>query len=139
MQNIRWQQRFSNFRRALAQLEKALQLAKTRQLSELEMQGLIQGFEYTYELAWNVLKDYLQYQGVQGIIGARDAIMEGFKTGLLAEGKDWLRMMQSRTQTSHTYNETTAILVAEAVIMVYYGLFKDLETVMEAKLNAHNE
>lgn len=137
MQDIRWQQRFSNFRKALAQLEKALQLLEQRPLSELEMQGLIQGFEYTYELSWNVLKDYLQNQGIQGIIGARDAITEGFKVGLVSQGKTWLQMMQSRTQTSHTYNETTAILVAEAIVTVYYNLFKELETTMSAKINSN--
>jgi nucleotidyltransferase substrate binding protein (TIGR01987 family) len=128
MQDIRWQQRFSNFRRALAKLEKAVELVAERQLSELEMQGLIQSFEYTYELSWNVLKDYLQYQGNQELTGARDTFTEAFRVRLISNGKEWLRMLHSRTQTSHTYDEQTAILVAEAVVTIYYDLFKELET-----------
>jgi len=135
MQDIRWQQRFSNFRRALTQLEKAVELVAERQLSELEMQGLIQCFEYTYELAWKVLKDYFQYQGNQELIGARDTITEAFRVRLISKGEAWMRMSKDRNQTSHTYNETTAILVADAVVTVYYNLFKELETVMAAKIN----
>jgi nucleotidyltransferase substrate binding protein (TIGR01987 family) len=135
MQDIRWQQRFNNFRKALAQLEKAVHLVTERQLSELEMLGLIQSFEYTYELACNVLRNYLQYQGNQGLAGARDAITESFCVGLITQGEAWMRMLKDRNQTSHTYNETTAILVAEAVVTIYYDLFKDLETTLVAKIN----
>jgi nucleotidyltransferase substrate binding protein (TIGR01987 family) len=135
MQDIRWQQRFSNFRRALAKLEKAVELVAKKQLSELEIQGLIQCFEYTYELAWNVLKDYLQNQGIQGITGARDAITEGIKVRLISKGEAWMRMFKHRNQTSHEYDETTAILVADAIVTIYYDLFKELEAVMAAKIN----
>lgn len=135
MQDIRWQQRFSNFRKALAQLEKALQLLEQRPLSELEMQGLIQGFEYTYELSWNVLKDYLQYQGIQGIIGGRDAITEAFRVGLIVDGEAWMLMLKNRNKTSHTYNESTAHQVVEAIVSIYWNLFKDLETVLFAQIN----
>ena len=71
--DIRWIQRFDNFQRALMVLERGVQLALERDLSELEQQGLIQGFEFTHELAWNLLKDYLQYQGIEAITGSRDA------------------------------------------------------------------
>jgi nucleotidyltransferase substrate binding protein (TIGR01987 family) len=135
MQDIRWQQRFSNFRRALTQLEKAVQLFEQRPLSELEMQGLIQGFEYTYELAWNVLKDYLKMQGFQQILGPRDAIMEAFRLGLLANGEAWMMMFRDRNKTSHTYNENTAHQVVEAIVSIYWNLFKDLETVLLAQIN----
>jgi nucleotidyltransferase substrate binding protein (TIGR01987 family) len=135
MQDIRWQQRFSNFRKALAQLEKALQLLEQRPLSELEMQGLIQGFEYTYELSWNVLKDYLQYQGIQGIIGGRDAITEAFRVGLIIDGEAWMLMLKNRNKTAHTYNENTAHQVVEAIVSIYWNLFKDLETVLFAQIN----
>lgn len=135
MQDIRWQQRFSNFRKALAQLEKALQLLEQRPLSELEMQGLIQGFEYTYELSWNVLKDYLQYQGIQGIIGGRDAITEAFRVGLIVDGEAWMLMLKNRNKTAHTYNENTAHQVVEAIVSSYWNLFKDLETVLFAQIN----
>ncbi|VXC80892.1 Nucleotidyltransferase (fragment) [Pseudomonas sp. 8Z] len=62
-QDIRWLQRLSNYERALAQLTRAVELARTRPLTELERQGLIQAFEFVFELAWNLMKDYFLYQG----------------------------------------------------------------------------
>ncbi len=73
MQNIRWRQRFDNYLKALRTLDEAMALAQQRPLSDLEQQGLSQGFEYTHELAWNVLKDSLEHQGIFGVVGARDA------------------------------------------------------------------
>jgi len=71
--DIRWIQRFDNFKRALKQLDKVMLLLEERELSELEQQGVIQAFEYNHELAWKVLKDFYEYQGVQGMQGGRDA------------------------------------------------------------------
>ena len=62
--DIRWKQRFDNFNNAFHQLHLAVELSKTRQLTDLERQGLIQSFEFTHELAWKVLKDYLEYLSV---------------------------------------------------------------------------
>ena len=82
--DIRWKQRLANYRKAASQLSSAVDLAQTRELSELERQGLIQAFEFTQELAWNVMKDYFLYQGNTAITGSRDAIREAFQKGLLA-------------------------------------------------------
>ena len=72
--DIRWRQRFQPYVRAFSRLKAADQLAKTRPLSELEEQGLIKAFEFTFELAWNLMKDILEYQGVTALLGSRDAI-----------------------------------------------------------------
>ena len=101
-QDIRWIQRFQNYRKALAQLNEALDLSKKRELSPLETQGLIQAFEYTHELAWNTLKDFLESKGVSHLYGSRDTTREAFAAGLLAEGDVWMQMIQSRNQTTHT-------------------------------------
>lgn len=69
--DVRWKQRFDNYQRALSQMTVAVELSRTRPLSDLEQQGLIQGFECTHELAWNVLKDYLEMEGIQGLVGSR--------------------------------------------------------------------
>jgi nucleotidyltransferase substrate binding protein (TIGR01987 family) len=74
MKDIRWVQRYSNFKKALEQLDKAFSLSKKRKLSELEKSGVIQTFEYTFELAWKTLKDFLEYKGNYDILGSRDAI-----------------------------------------------------------------
>lgn len=122
--DVRWKQRLANYRRALAQLSAAVDLARTRDLSELERQGLIQAFEFTHELAWNVIKDYFAYQGNTAITGSRDAVREAFEKGLVDEGTGWMEMIQSRNQTAHTYNEPVAIEMATRITNRYCGLFQ---------------
>lgn len=129
--DIRWLQRFSNFGKALAQLEDAVQLARERPLSNLEKQGLIQGFEFTHELAWNVMRDYLAWQGTSGIAGSRDASREFFNRGLIEDGEGWLEMIVSRNQTSHTYNEEVANAIAERILTTYQPLFKHFAAQMQ--------
>ena len=125
-QDIRWLQRFDNYQRALSRLENAVELAATRPLSELEQQGLIQGFEFTHELAWNTLKDFLIYRGISGIIGSRDATRAAFKAGLLEDGDTWMEMIKSRNLSSHTYREEVANDIANNILNRYYTAFVDL-------------
>jgi nucleotidyltransferase substrate binding protein (TIGR01987 family) len=126
--DIRWEQRFSNYQKALAQLQKFIDKGI---LSELEKQGLIKAFEYTYELAWNTLKDFLEYQGQTNIYGSRDAIRKAFELGLIDKGESWMDMLKSRDKTSHTYNEETAEEICRAVVDEYYLLFIQLKTKLE--------
>ena len=127
-QDVRWLQRFANFEKALTQLRDAVELAQSRKLSHLEQQGLIQAFEYTHELAWNTLKDFLSYQGVADIIGSRDATRLAFKNNLIEDGDAWMDMIQSRNLTSHTYNISTANLIADKIIASYCEQFIKLST-----------
>lgn len=94
--DVRWQQRFVNYKKALAQLKDAVILSKQRPLSQLEKQGVIQTFEFTHELAWNVLKDFLRDQGNSNIKGSKDATREAFKVDLIKGGEQWIAMIQSR-------------------------------------------
>jgi nucleotidyltransferase substrate binding protein (TIGR01987 family) len=126
--DIRWHQRLQSFQRALVRLSEGAQLAGQRELSPLEKQGLIQAFEFTHELAWNVLKDYLETQGVQGVVGSRGATREAFKNGLIADGEVWMDMIKSRNQTSHTYNEETANAITEAILTRYCSAFAEFST-----------
>ncbi|WP_130472546.1 nucleotidyltransferase substrate binding protein [Candidatus Magnetaquicoccus inordinatus] len=126
MQTMRWQQRLENFQRALQTLDAAMALASERPLSQLEQQGLIQGFEYTHELAWKLLKDYLEYQGVFGLIGSRDATRSAFKNGLITQGELWMQMIADRNLTSHTYEQSRAQTIADAIAGSYYPAFQEL-------------
>jgi nucleotidyltransferase substrate binding protein (TIGR01987 family) len=121
--DIRWLQRFEHFTFAHNQLADALNLMAERPLSNLEKQGTIQAFEFTYELAWNVLRDYLVWQGIESLSGARDAIREAFKRDLIVDGGAWLSMLQDRNRTVHTYNEETANQILGQLRLVYAGLF----------------
>jgi len=125
--DIRWKQRFDNFQRALQQLTLAIQLRQQRPLTDLEQQGLIQGFEFTHELAWNVLKDYLEMEGIQGLVGSRSTVREAFKRGLVGDGEVWMDMIEKRNLSSHTYNESVANALAAAIIDRYYPAFLELQ------------
>lgn len=127
-QDIRWIQRLGNYQRALTQLRKFIAKGE---LNELEEQGLIQAFEYTHELAWNTLKDFLTSRGNQSIYGSRDATREAFKLGLLEDGEGWMDMIQSRNKTSHTYNEDTAKEIVNSILSRYYPLFEQLREKMD--------
>lgn len=131
--DVRWLQRLSNFSKALAQLDEAMELMQLRQLSRLEKQGVIQTFEYSYELAWNTLKDFLLWQGIDGIIGSRDAIREAFSKGLIEEGQGWMNMLADRNRTSHTYNEETAEAILANISQQHHALLKALENVLLAR------
>ena len=126
-QDIRWKQRFENFQRALKQLSLAMDLKAQRPLSDLEQQGLIQSFEFTHELAWNVLKDYLEMEGIQGLIGSRSTAREAFKRGLVVDGAVWMDMIEKRNLSSHTYNQTVALTIVEAIAVRYYPAFCELQ------------
>lgn len=126
--DIRWIQRFNNFTKALSQLGAAVELAEQRELTKLEEQGLIQAFEFTHELAWNTLKDFLEDRGVQNIYGSRDATRAALTAGLIEHGETWMEMIQSRNQTTHTYDETTAAKIVSAVIHSYFTEFEELQT-----------
>ncbi|HEX8332233.1 MAG TPA: nucleotidyltransferase substrate binding protein [Segetibacter sp.] len=121
--DIRWQRRFNNFKKAFIQLREAVEI---EHYSSLEKEGLIQRFEYTYELAWKTLKDFLEHKGNEGILGSRDAIKLAFQLGIIEDGEAWMRMIKSRTLTSHTYDEETANEIATAVKEDYFKLFDRL-------------
>lgn len=118
--DVRWKQRLQNYKKALKVLKSAVWLSRRRELTELEKQGLIQGFEFTFELAWNVIKDYLEQQGITGITGSRGAIRRAFDEGIIVEGQTWLDMVEARNLSSHSYSEETAEKLVEDIVNNYY-------------------
>lgn len=106
-------QRLDSFCQAQRQLQAAVDLGRQRPLSELEQQGLIQAFEYTHELVWNVMKDYLAQFATSRLIGSRDSTRATFAAELMGNGEDWMDMIVSRNLTSHTYNLEPAAALAK--------------------------
>ena len=127
-EDIRWKQRLGNYSKALRQLTKFIEKGE---LNELEQQGLIQSFEYTYELAWNTIKDFFEAQGESDILGSRDAFRLAFKRGLIENGEVWMEMIKSRVLTSHTYNEDVAEAIARSIVTLYYDEFIRLNQRLE--------
>jgi nucleotidyltransferase substrate binding protein (TIGR01987 family) len=129
-EDIRWQQRLVNYQRALAQLLKAVQLRQTRELSELEQQGLIQAFEFTHELAWKVMKDYLRSLGNDTVIASRDSTRAAFAAELIQNGEAWMDMILGHNLSSHTYNLDIATALVDKIVRVYAELFVSFEAKM---------
>jgi nucleotidyltransferase substrate binding protein (TIGR01987 family) len=127
-EDIRWRQRLDNYSKALRQLTKFIEKGE---LNEMEQQGLIQSFEYTYELAWNTIKDFFEAQGEIDILGSRDAFRLAFKRGLIENGEVWMEMIKSRVLTSRTYNEDVAEAIARSIVTLYYDEFIRLNQRLE--------
>ncbi len=125
--DIRWIQRFNNYRKAVERLKQAVEIVSRQEGKEEEVdyllkEGLIQRFEYTHELAWKVMKDYAEYQGYTEVRGSRDALRMAFGMGLI-EDKRWMDSIGDRNLTSHNYDAETAEEIYEAIVHVYYPLF----------------
>lgn len=134
--DIRWQQRLGNYLKALGQLQRVVELSGQRKLSELEQQGLIKAFEFTFELAWNVMKDYFAYQGNPTITGSRDAFREAFKRELIIDGEGWMDMIESRNKSAHTYNQDTADELSGKILTRYHELFAAFAEKMRERIDA---
>jgi nucleotidyltransferase substrate binding protein (TIGR01987 family) len=123
-EDTRWIQRYNNYNKALAQLERFLE---KRELNEMEEQGLIQAFEYTFELAWKTLQDFLEeISGYPGIRGPHPSITHAFNDGLISNGEKWMEMLKDRNRTVHTYDENIAREISQAVRNEYINLFTEL-------------
>ena len=128
--DIRWIQRFKKYQKAFSSLEADVSLAKQKKLSDIEQRGLIQAFEYTYELAWNTIKDFYQSLGETDIQGSRDAYRMAFNRNLVSD-TTLIETVRSRQLTSHTYNEETADEIFNDIIDKYYDAFKELLSSLE--------
>ncbi len=135
--DIRWIQRFSNYKKALAKLGEVAKGADLTALSELEKEGLIQRFEYTFELAWKTLQDLLVYKGYTDIVGPNPVLEQSLKDGYINDEKGWRNMKKSRELTSHTYNSDTADEIATSVVEKFFSLLADLQATLESEESGH--
>ena len=136
--DIRWKERFSNYRRALKQLENAVEIISRNDIVDGEFyniirEGLIQCFEFTHELSWKVMKDYAEHQGIMEIFGSRDAIRYSLRLGLIDDEK-WMDTIKDRNVTSHHYDDDTAQKILDHIVKIYYPLFVKFEEVMLEKM-----
>ncbi|MDR1759421.1 MAG: nucleotidyltransferase substrate binding protein [Fibrobacter sp.] len=133
--DIRWEQRFSNYRKALAKLRQAVEIV-TKQMNygnevdELLEEGLIQRFEYTHELAWKVMKDYAEYQGYTDIHGSRDAIRKALEINII-DDKQWMESLTDRNLTVHLYDDHAVARIYEKIKDIYFPLFTRFEEKMK--------
>lgn len=127
----RWHYRFDNFKRAYELLNEAIILSKSRQLTALEQEGTIQRFEYTWELAWKTLKDYLEHQGViLDTITPVATIRAAFSAKIIENGDIWMQALDTRNKMSHTYNLKQFEKAIGQIEQDYIGLFSELYQVL---------
>lgn len=124
--DIRWLQRLDSYNKAFKKMEEVVENKDYKNLSDLEQEGLIQRFEYTFELAWKVMKDLLQEEGYVDIKSPNDTLRQAFNDGYIKDNDKWRRMANARNITSHTYDENDAKEVIYGIYNDYYPLFKDL-------------
>lgn len=125
--DIRWKQRFQNFEKAILQLQDAV---VKNNLSKLEKAGVIQVYEFTFELAWKTLKDFLEEKMVD-VKYPRDTIKESFSFQLIKNGDVWMDMLDKRNLMSHTYDDKTAELAYRPIVDVYYQALYDVYTYLK--------
>lgn len=130
--DIRWVQRFNNFTKAMNYLEDALQIPNP---DIVQKAGIIQFFEMSFELAWNLVKDYLEEQGFVDIKSPRGAIKKAFEMDILENGHDWMDLLQDRNLTAHTYDEQKATEMEQLIENKYFPLLKALNNSFKQKLD----
>jgi nucleotidyltransferase substrate binding protein (TIGR01987 family) len=111
--------RFEYYEKAIQQLKRCIDKGD---LNEFEKLGLIQCFENTFELAWRVMKDYLSLQGIQSIIGSRDAITASFENGLIADEENWINMVDDRILMIQSYINGTEEVIRHKIYTIYFNL-----------------
>ncbi len=132
-EDIRWNQRFVNYERAFLKLKEGIDLY-AEEANDLEKEGIIQRFEFTHELAWKVMKDFLESKGIMGIIGSRDATRLSFQNDLIENGDVWMQMIESRNRTVHTYQDSILEVEYVKIVEDYYRAFSDFYAKMKTYL-----
>ena len=137
--DIRWKQRLENYTNALGHLAEAVDTRAIRELSRLEAMGLVQAFECTYELGWNLLKDYLTHQGITDLVGSRDTVRAAVSQSILSEqeGTTWMAMLTDRNRTSHLYDEESIRAIEATITAAYFPVLRSLREKMAVRAEEH--
>ncbi len=128
---IRWKQRFQNFEKAYKKLSEGVEYASYDSLQEA---GLIQTFEFTFELGWKTLKDYLELLGYDAG-SPRDVIKQAFQAGYISNGHLWLDALDKRNLMAHIYDENIAQEVLMSIKDKYFILMKELHDFLSSKID----
>ena len=129
--DIRWIQRYANFHKACKRLLEVTEADRYMDdLSELEIEGLVQRFEYTFELAWKVLQDLLLYKGYEFMLGPNGTMKMAFEDGLITDNDNCRKMAKSRNTLSHVYDEEEVLPIVRLIYSDYAPLLKQLDELL---------
>lgn len=115
----RWEERLDDLKNALDRLKEAIDDSKKFKLDTLK-DGVIQRFEFSLELSWKALKNYLNSQGITEATTPKQTVKEAFAIGLIKNGEVWIEMLNDRNLTSHTYNQSDANIIYNNIVAAYY-------------------
>jgi len=128
--DVRWKQRFDNYQKALKALNKVVKAMKSEGCSidnqEVFEMALIQAFEFAFELAWKTMKDFLQAEGYENVVSPRGVIKEFYANGYIQDGELWLKALNDRNKTTHTYDENKIKAIVDNIQEEYLELFEEL-------------
>ena len=132
--DIRWKQRFENFKMAFQRLCEAIETIQKYPDNLLLQAGVIQTYEFTFELAWKTLKDYLENEGFD-VPSPRKTMRQAFQAGYLKNIDLWLQALADRNKTSHAYDEEMSREVVQNIREKYFHIIRDLYLLFEKELN----
>lgn len=131
-QDIRWKQRFQNYEKAFKRLVRAIEVVKATSDDDLLQSGLVQTYEYTFELAWKTLKDYLELEGFL-LRSPRETIRQGFQSGYITNAEDWLQALADRNLTTHIYDDAVITRVLKDIFERYFFILQDFYQTFTAR------
>ncbi len=125
-EDVRWKQRFQNYEKAYLSLIESAEALAQEPSNRFIQDSLIQRYEYTIELAWKTLKNYLEELGFVGVTSPKKVIRKAYQEGIITEADKWITALNDRNRTTHAYEETMAKTVAAAIMENHIPLFRDL-------------
>lgn len=134
---IRWQQRFDNLQRAYRRLGWALEMQQQDPESDLIRMAVIKAYEFTFELSWKTLKDFLAYNGIDAKL-PREVLKQAFATGLITDGQLWIDMLEERNPMAHTYDDSRAKKAVQLIQEHYLAGMEQLHDLLKTKLEERN-
>ena len=132
--DTRWNEKLNDFGKALLRLNEAIDESKNNSVSSTLKDGVIQRFEFCYEICWKLIKYYLENEGIQEAKSPKSTFREAFKIGIIEDGEVWIDMLNDRNLTSHVYDEEVAFDIYGKIISTYFKQMNDMHILLKSKV-----
>lgn len=132
--DIRLNEKLSDFGKVLSRLKEAIDESKSNPLSSTLKDGVIQRFEFCYEICWKLMKYYLESEGIQEAKSPKSTFREAFKIGIIENGEEWIDMLNDRNLTSHVCDEQVAVDIYEKILATYFEKMNDIYILLKSKV-----
>lgn len=132
--DTRWNEKLNDFGKVLLRLNEAIDESKNNPVSSTLKDGVIQRFEFCYEICWKLIKYYLENEGIQEAKSPKSTFREAFKIGIIEDGEVWIDMLNDRNLTSHVYDEEVAFDIYGKIISIYFKQINDMHILLKSKV-----